>query len=124
MAAHLSWYIAKLVFQVQSGEGTHTPQFDEQWRMVRADEVSWAREKASVLGRMDECQFMNDQKEEVACRFIEVAAIHKIGPFEDGAEIFSDTHEPEDASEYIKLVKLKARKSFALERKKESNVYC
>jgi len=47
----MNWYLAKLIFHVMSGEGTHTPQFDEQWRLIRADEVSWAYEKATVLGR-------------------------------------------------------------------------
>lgn len=119
MNAHLNWYLVKLVFQVQTGEGTHAPQFDEQWRLVKADEVAWAAEKATVLGRMEECNFLSEQQEQVNWKFISVSDIHKIGPFEDGAQLFSATEEPQDAGEYIRLVKTKARKSFALARQKE-----
>lgn len=119
MNAQLNWYLVKLVFQVQIGEGIHTPQFDEQWRLVKADEVAWAAEKASVLGRMEECNFLSEQEENVSWKFISVSDIHKIGPFEDGAQLFSATEEPVDAGEYIRLVKTRARKSFALARQKE-----
>ena len=80
----MNWYLAKLIFHVTSGEGTHTPQFDEQWRLIRADEVSWAYEKATVLGRLEESNFLNDRDETVVWKFIEVADIHRIGTMEDG----------------------------------------
>jgi len=119
MSAHLNWYLVKLVFQVQIGAGAHTPQFDEQWRLIKADEVAWAEEKATVLGRMEECNFLSERKEKVDWKFIGVSDIHKIGPFEDGAQLFSATEEPTDASEYIRHIKTTARKSFALARQKE-----
>jgi hypothetical protein len=110
----MNWYLAKLIFKVKSGEGTHTPQFDEQWRLIRADEVTWAYEKATVLGRLEESHFMNDRAETVEWKFIDVAEIHRISSIEDGGELFSATHEPVDADHYIEEVKLKSQKSFAL----------
>jgi len=110
----MNWYLAKLIFQVRSGEGTHTPQFDEQWRLIRADEVAWAYEKASVLGRLDESSFLNDRDEMVAWTFIEVADIHMIGSLEDGVQLFSSTKEPLDANAYIAQIKLKSKKAIAL----------
>jgi hypothetical protein len=112
----MNWYLAKLIFQVRSGEGTHTPQFDEQWRLIRADEVSWAYEKASVLGRLDESSFLNDRDELVAWTFIEVADIHLVGSLEDGAQLFSSTEEPMDANAYIAQLKMKSQKAIALAR--------
>lgn len=117
----MNWYLTKLVFQVRSREATHTPQFDEQWRLIRADEVAWAYEKASVLGRMDECSFLNNRAETVNWKFIEVADIHLIGSLEDGAQLFSATEEPMDASAYIAQLKMKSQKAIALARTCEIN---
>jgi Domain of unknown function (DUF4288) len=117
----MNWYLAKLIFQVRSGEGTHTPQFDGQWRLIRADEVAWAYEKASVLGRLDESSFLNDRDETVAWKFIEVADIHLIGSLEDGVQLYSVTEEPMDANSYIEQIKLKSQKAFSLARNNEIN---
>jgi len=112
----MNWYLAKLIFQVMSGETTLTPQFDEQWRLIRADEVAWAYEKASVLGRLDESNFLIERNEMLTWKFIEVADIHRIGEWEDGAELFSATHEPKDVNAYIAQIKMKSQKAFALAR--------
>jgi hypothetical protein len=45
----MNWYLAKLVFQLRSAENTQTPQFEEQWRLIRADDDEWAHEKATTL---------------------------------------------------------------------------
>ena len=115
----MNWYLVKLIFLVRSGEGNHTPQFDEQCRLIRADEVSWAYEKAKVLGRMEETNFMNDRDETVEWKFIDVVDIHKISVMEDGGQLFSTTQEPIDADAYIEDVKLKSQKSFALAKRIE-----
>jgi hypothetical protein len=116
----MNWYLAKLVFQVRSGEGTHTPQFDGQWRLIRADEVSWAYEKATVLGRLDETSQLNHKDERVTWKFIEVTDIILIGEFKDGEQIFSTTEEPVNPESYIQSVKIHAKKSFALAQQVES----
>jgi hypothetical protein len=33
----MNWYVAKLVFRVISGNGDHNAQFDEQLRLINAD---------------------------------------------------------------------------------------
>jgi hypothetical protein len=100
----------------------HTPQFDEQWRLIRADEVAWAYEKASVIGRLDENCFTNADKESMVWKFMEVADIHRIGEWEDGAKLFSATEEPTDANAYIAQLKMKSQKAFALARSREINL--
>lgn len=110
----MNWYLTKLVFQVRSGAGAHAPQFDEQWRVIRADEVAWAHEKATVLGRLDESSFLNNEQEKVKWTFIEVADIIHIGEFKDGEQIFSATEEPTNPESYIQSLKIQARKSLAL----------
>jgi hypothetical protein len=118
----MNWYLAKLIFQVRSGEGAHTPQFDEQWRLIRADEVAWAYEKATVLGRMEESSFRNERDEIVTWKFIEVGDIHRVGALEDGAQLFSVTEEPGDANAYIDQIKQKSQKAFALAINSEINL--
>jgi len=115
----MNWYLAKQVFQVLIGEGSHTPQFDEQWRLIRADEVSWAREKAIVLGRLEESCQWNHHEEKVVWKFIDVADIIRIGEFRDGEQIFSTTEEPQNPEVYIQSVKNHARKSLELAQEAE-----
>ncbi len=106
----MNWYLAKLIFQVSSGEETQTTQFDEQWRLIRADEVAWACEKASVLARLDEKR--ND--EQGLMKFIGVEDIQQIGEWEDGAQLFSATTIPKDVHAYIEQIKVKSKKAFTL----------
>jgi len=107
----MNWYVVKLVFQVLRGEGTHTPQFDEQVRLIQADEVNWAYEKGTVIGWLEQRCFLNNREEKVAWKFIDVVEIRQIPNPEDGVLLCSSTEEPEDAEDYIKLVKEKAQKS-------------
>ncbi len=115
----MNWYIAKLVFQVISGEGFHTPQFDEQWRLIKADEVTWAHEKARVLGWLEQGCFDDECQRKAEWRFIEVAEIQQVTTMEDGVQLYSTTEEPIDAIAYVDLVRRKAQKSLALARNKE-----
>ena len=104
----MKWYLAKFVYQVVSGDGNHAPQFDEQLRLIRADEFDWAKEKAGILGRLGECSFVNDRKETVTWKFINVVDICPIHSMQDGDEIYSSTAEPKDVRAYLKVVHAKA----------------
>jgi hypothetical protein len=115
----MNWYLVKLVFQVLSGEGTHTPQFDEQVRLIRADEVSWAYEKATVIGWLEQRCFLNDRKEKVEWKFIDVAEIQQIDDPEDGVLLCTHTEEPAEAEAYKQLIKEKAQKSLHISQNKE-----
>lgn len=117
MTTQLNWYLVKLVYQVVSGEGAHSPQFDEQLRLIQADELDWAWEKAKVLGQMGVFNFLNENKVEVKWKFIDVVDICEIGEIEDGVQIYSYTEEPEDVLAYLKLTNTKAKKTFAFANK-------
>ena len=119
MTTQLNWYLVKLVYQVVSGEGAHTPQFDEQLRLIRADELDWACEKAKVLGQIGAFTFLNDSNVEVKWKFVDVVDVCEIGEIEDGVQIYSSTEEPEDISSYLTLINAKAKRifTFANERK-------
>lgn len=106
----MKWYLAKFVDQVVSGMGNHAPQFDEQLRLIRADEYDCAKEKATILGRMGECQFVNDRQETVTWKFINVVDVCPINSMEDGDEIYSSTEEPKDVRDYLLLIDAKANR--------------
>jgi hypothetical protein len=107
----MNWYLVKLVFQVLRGEGAHTRQFDEQVRLIQADEVNWAYEKATVIGWLEQRCFLTDRNQKVEWKFIDVAEVQQIPNPEDGVLLSSSTEEPENAEAHIKLIKEKAQKS-------------
>ena len=122
MATEMKWYLVKLVYQVVSGDGAHTPQFDEQLRLIRAEELDWAREKAKVLGQIGAFSFLSNRKEEVNWRFIDVVDICEIGEIEDGAQLYSTTEEPQDVPSYLNIIKAKAKRTYAFTMEKESKI--
>ena len=122
MATEMKWYLVKLVYQVVSGKGAHTPQFDELLRLIRAEELDWAREKAKVLGQIGAFTFQNDSLEEVTWKFIDVVDICEIGEIEDGAQLYSTTEEPQDMSAYLNVISAKAKRVYEFTKEHESKL--
>ena len=109
----------RLVYQVVSGEGNHVPQFDEQLRLIQADELNWAREKALVLGQIGAFKFQNTRSQNVTWKFIDVTDVFEIAAIEDGAQLYSMTEEPADVDAYMELTKARATRTLAFAREKE-----
>ena len=120
MVTEMKWYLVKLVYQVVSGDGAHTPRFDEQLRLIRAEELDWARAKAKLLGQIGAFSFLNNRKEEVNWKFIDVVDICEIGEIEDGAQLYSTTEETEDVPSYLNIITTKAKRIYAFTKKQES----
>jgi hypothetical protein len=104
----MNWYIAKIVFRIISGEGNHTPQFDEQLRLINAENEKQAFEKAGKIGFENQDKFVNSQKQPVKWEFINVAEITRLNELTDGAELYYTIQEPADADLYIKWANHKA----------------
>jgi hypothetical protein len=104
----MNWYIAKIVFNISAENTPHKPQFDEQLRLIAAENTEEAFIKARTLGISEEDSFMNDQQNRVRWEFIDVAEIVRINNLEDGTEIYSHIHEAEEAKSYIHTVHQKA----------------
>lgn len=82
----MNWYLAKLRFQGKgSGEACSQGQ-EEQWRLIRADEMAWAREKATVLGWLEQQGIEKDRTNRNQ-EFLGVAEILQIPTLEDGAHL-------------------------------------
>ena len=85
----MNWYLSKLVFRIICGEGAHTPQFDEQLRLIEALNENEAFQKASTIGKLEQDEFFNQQQKLVQWKFINVAELYKLSGLMDGAELYS-----------------------------------
>ena len=104
----MNWYLAKLVYRIICGQGLHTPQFDEQLRLIEATDEQQAFEKASAIGLQEQDAFYNDQKKLVQWKFINIAELYKLSGLLDGAELYSRIQETDNADLYIELTNKKA----------------
>lgn len=104
----MKWYMAKIVYQIVCGEGHHTPQFDEQLRLIHAENNLHAFHKARHIGKTEEDCFLNYVNKPVLWKFINVAEIHLLDVLTDGAEVYSTICEDDNEAVYIRSVHLKA----------------
>ena len=104
----MNWYLSKLVFRIICGEGAHTPQFDEQLRLIEALNENEAFQKASTIGKLEQDEFFNQQQKLVQWKFINVAELYKLSGLMDGAELYSKIQETDNAELYIELTNKKA----------------
>jgi len=104
----MKWYLAKLVYRIICGDGSHTPQFDEQLRLVHADDELHAFQKARSLGEKEQDNFLNASSKPVHWKFIDVPEVYLLNGLIDGAEMYSRIREEEDADIFIRVTQLKA----------------
>jgi hypothetical protein len=97
----MNWYLTKLVFRIICGEGHHTPQFDEQLRLISATDENQAFEKATDIGNREQDDFYNHEQQLVQWKFINVAELYKLSGLLDGAEMYSRIQETDDPENYI-----------------------
>jgi hypothetical protein len=104
----MNWYLAKIVFQIICGNGEHTPQFDEQLRLVSASTKDEAFLKAQQMGKKAEETFFNSKQQLVQWQFINVSELYHLSELIDGAELYSRIEEKDNAVQYIQVVNHKA----------------
>lgn len=104
----MNWYVAKIVFRITSGEGNHTPQFDEQLRLISAADKKEALEKARQIGHHEQDSFVNEKKQLVKWQFINIPELTILPSLTDGIEIYSRVNEYDNAKRYIETVHKKA----------------
>ena len=104
----MNWYLAKLVFRIVCGDGDHTPQFDEQLRLIAASSKEEAFEKGRRTGEREEETFCNAKQQLVQWQFINVSELYRISQLIDGAELYSRIEERDSAEAYIHVVNQKA----------------
>ena len=103
----MNWYLSKIVFQIICGDGHHTPQFDEQLRLIQAKDERTAYTKAVSIGNSEEDTFYNNKEQLVQWRFIGVSELYQMS-LVDEAELCSRISEADRAEDYINMVHKKA----------------
>ena len=104
----MNWYLTKIVFRIICGNGEHTPQFDEQLRLIAALNKEEALDKARIVGQNEQESFFNHQQELVQWQFVNVSELYYLSELIDGAELYSRINEVDDADAYINFVNRKA----------------
>ncbi len=102
----MNWYLAKLVFRIICGDGLHTAQFDEQLRLIQAEDALHAFQKARHIGER-EC-IDEPAPHGVQWKFIDVNEMKLISTFIDGAEMYSTIREEDDADSFIRATEKRA----------------
>jgi len=97
----MNWYVAKIVFRIISGDGSHHAQFDEQLRLINANDEHQAFEKATEIGINNQESFLNNQSQPVQWQFIDVAEINQLNDLTDGTELYYQIHEAPDPDLYM-----------------------
>lgn len=105
----MNWYLTKIVYRIICGNGEHTAQFDEQLRLIAAENEETAFEKALQIGQKEQDCFTNVNQEMVQWKFINVAELYKLQDLIDGAELYSMIKETGDAGSYISFIEQKAQ---------------
>lgn len=106
----MSWYISKIVFQVICGDGEHTPQFDEQLRLIQAENEQHALKKAIEIGLEEQNTFNNTKDESVIWSFIDVSELQRVNELKDKTELYSRIVEPENEENYVGIIELRAER--------------
>lgn len=104
----MNWFLAKLVFRIVCGHGNHPAQFDEQLRLICADDELHAFHKARLLGEGDCLIDTFEGAADVKWKFIDISELHPLIRNADGAEIYSSIKEETDAALYIRNIQKKA----------------
>ena len=108
----MNWYLSKLVYRIVCGEGKHLAQFDEQLRLIAAEDKEEAFRKAQSIGRNEEEVFYNSRQQIVKWEFVNISELYLLHELIDGAELYSRIEEKENADAYIYTVNQKAENLF------------
>lgn len=104
----MEWFLAKLVYRFQSPADTSHIQFDEQLRLIQAEDELHAFHKAQQIGQQEQLVADEQTLHQVNWYFIDVTELYKLNQLIDGAEVLSQICLPTDAGRYQREVRLKA----------------
>jgi hypothetical protein len=104
----MDWFIAKIVFRIVCGDGNHQAQFDEQLRLIAAQDRQGALAKAKTLGEKVQERFLNQHQQWVNWQFVAVTEITPLDNLDDETEVHFQVTEPENVAHYLTTVYQKA----------------
>lgn len=97
----MKWFAVNCIYQVICGEGKHTPQFNEQTRLIRAKGIRHALSKANLNAVHFNPSLNNCQGDKIVWKFLGVGGIAEVIELTDGAEVSSKMVEPKSVSLYL-----------------------
>jgi len=104
----MTWYLAKLVFSIGNKNHALPNQFDEQWRLILAQNEAMAMSKATTIGYSESEELLHKSGAKVEWKFLHVTDLYHFGEAMDGAELFSRIEQPENVEHYLYGLKSKA----------------
>lgn len=104
----MEWYLAKLVYRFQPNTINGTVHFEEQIRLVEAEDDLHAFHKAQQIGTQEECHLEDDSTGNIHWHFIDVTELLKLQQMMDGAEVLSQSYKTTEPEVYQKNIRLKA----------------
>ena len=104
----MNWYLAKLVYRIERRAEDSCTQFDEQLRLVQAQDAESALYRAEAIGKQEEDCLDEWQQHEIRWRFINVAEMYRITEWLDGAELYSQIRDSDHPETYIATIDRKA----------------
>ncbi|MFD2584293.1 DUF4288 domain-containing protein [Pedobacter vanadiisoli] len=97
----MKWFAVNCIYQVICGEGKHAPQFNEQIRLIQADGIVLALEKAKLNAVHFNPPFSNCIGDKVVWKFIGIGGILEVEEPADGVEVGSKIVEPKSVEKYL-----------------------
>jgi hypothetical protein len=103
----MNWYIAKLVFQIVN-KSTKL-QFEEQWRLIMAEDMNEVFLKAKILAKQSEDKFLDNHNQWVHWKFKAITVLSQIEHLSDGIELSSSIVEMRESDHYLERIQLKQK---------------
>jgi len=104
----MNWYLAKLVYRIHYSDCGGQSEFDEQLRLIFAEDKLHAFQKARMIGEKEEYSQSADSCALIRWKFIDVCELHQIDLLLDGAEMYSQISAQENADTYIRNTRKRA----------------
>jgi hypothetical protein len=103
----MNWYLVKLIFSIDRADKKNKSEFDEQLRLISAGSMADAYLKGKMLGQKLQGGFYDENHARVVWSFVDVPEVIQLDGIEDGAEVYSSTHETEEKENFINSVRRK-----------------
>ena len=100
----MNWYLVKLVYRFSYNKNEYPVQFNEQLRLICAEDALHAFHKARLIGERE----ATGANIPAAWKFIDVTEIHPVNEIADGAEVWSCINNEADADMYIRSTQQKS----------------
>jgi len=98
----MNWYLAKLIYCISYNDPLHPVEFDEQLRLIFAEDQLHAFQKARLIGEKEEYAQPCDDHTLIQWKFIDISELHEMDMQIDGAEMYSRIIVHENADTYIR----------------------